>query len=147
MSILQLNQVSLQLPHSAKPILNNLNYQMNTGDFVILLGRNGSGKSSLLKLLTKQYRPTAGELHLFGKPITACNVHGQVVMLNQHCEESLFPSLTLYENYLLIKQHTAFFTSHSQERHALSEMLLDFNSALATKLDLPVNRQIGRAHV
>jgi len=32
-------------------VLSNINYQINDGDMIVILGSNGSGKSSLLKII------------------------------------------------------------------------------------------------
>lgn len=49
-SIIQLNQVSIAYEQD-KPLLQNVNLQINGNDKVVLLGANGSGKSSLFKAL------------------------------------------------------------------------------------------------
>ncbi len=44
-------------------VLNNLNFSVNTGEIVGVLGGNGAGKSTLLKLAAGILFPTAGEIH------------------------------------------------------------------------------------
>lgn len=48
-------------------ILDNVSFELKTGDSVALLGHNGSGKTTLLRLLSKIYTPTNGELNISGK--------------------------------------------------------------------------------
>lgn len=48
-------------------ILKNINLHVKSGEVVAVVGPNGSGKTSLLKLLTNQVEPTSGELFLLGK--------------------------------------------------------------------------------
>lgn len=48
-------------------VLNNLNFELNTGDRLCIIGRNGAGKSTLLRLLTGIYKPTHGEIQISGK--------------------------------------------------------------------------------
>jgi ABC-2 type transport system ATP-binding protein len=45
-----------------------LDLEIRPGEVVVVLGPNGSGKSTLLRLLATDLRPTAGELHLLGRP-------------------------------------------------------------------------------
>ena len=47
--------------------LNNINFELKTGDRVGLIGRNGAGKSTLLKVLAKIYKPTCGSLEVNGR--------------------------------------------------------------------------------
>lgn len=42
--------------------LNNLSFTINDGEFVFLVGKTGAGKSTLMKLITKQIEPTHGDI-------------------------------------------------------------------------------------
>jgi len=48
-------------------VLNNLNFELNSGDRLCIIGRNGAGKSTLLRLLTGIYKPTHGKIQISGK--------------------------------------------------------------------------------
>jgi putative ABC transport system ATP-binding protein len=134
MSILQLNNLALTL--GGKPILQDINYQVDEHDFIILLGSNGSGKSSLLKLLHQHYQPTSGTI--------TYTVNHRIAVLTQNPSDSLFPTLTVYENYLLAKQqHLLAITHHMTERVFLTNYLIAYNPQLCHKLDLPVNYLSG----
>jgi putative ABC transport system ATP-binding protein len=139
MTILKLDHVSLSLPHANHIILNNINYDVRHHDFIILLGGNGSGKSSLLKLIYRDYQASAGHLYLLDKLINTYpefDFSCRVAVLTQNANDSLFTSLTVYENYLLTKhQHKQTFPSSQAEREYVKHYLADFNPNLATKLD------------
>jgi ABC-type polysaccharide/polyol phosphate transport system ATPase subunit len=47
--------------------LNNVSFQIETGDCVGIVGNNGSGKSTLLKILSGITKPTSGSVSLYGK--------------------------------------------------------------------------------
>jgi len=51
-------------------ILSDISLILDRGDFLIILGSNGSGKSSLLKCLNGTIRPTSGRVWLGGKELT-----------------------------------------------------------------------------
>ncbi|QQK07968.1 cell division ATP-binding protein FtsE [Miniphocaeibacter halophilus] len=50
--------------------LDNINFKIDEGEFVFVIGESGAGKSTLLKLILKEENPTSGELYLFGDNIT-----------------------------------------------------------------------------
>ena len=49
-----------------KTVLNNLNFQVEEGEFVALLGPNGAGKTTFLRILASLSRPSFGDLHVAG---------------------------------------------------------------------------------
>lgn len=147
MTLLTLENVTLQFKGAEKPALRQINYRLQRGDFVIILGSNGSGKSTLLKLLHRHHKADRGEIQFEGKPLAQHHdktFAQNVRVLTQNCAESLFASLTLYENYLLVKeqQHLKI-TSHAKEHHFLKQYLMDYNPNLANKLDCTMNQFSG----
>lgn len=50
-----------------KTVLRDINVNIKKGDFVGIMGRNGVGKSTLLKLIAGIYRPTRGEIKTHGR--------------------------------------------------------------------------------
>lgn len=128
--VLHLSNLSLEIPGLDKAILHGIDYTINYRDFVILLGSNGSGKSSLLKLIDGRYEKTAGEIIFAGRDLMQYSRSAraeQIITLTQNYEESLFGTLTVLENCLL-RFHggdaAQFFTKY----------LAKFNLNLASKL-------------
>jgi ATP-binding cassette subfamily F protein uup len=60
MPLLQLRQVTLR--YSAAPLLDQVDLQIDPGERVCLVGRNGAGKTSLMRLITGEETPQAGEI-------------------------------------------------------------------------------------
>lgn len=147
--LLQINNLSLKIRDVEHPILQNINYQIQMRDFVILLGSNGSGKSSLLKILDQRYSATSGEIRLTGKSLKEFSPRTfshTVKTLTQDYHDTLFTTLTLLENYLLIKQshEPALFTLKQRlERDFLANYLIQFNKKLPNKLDQPIQKLSG----
>ena len=54
-------------------ILNRVNWRVNRGENWVMLGANGSGKTSLLRSITGYLAPTAGEIHLLGGEYGNCD--------------------------------------------------------------------------
>ena len=148
-ALLELKKASLQLKEIDKAILSSISYSVNENDFVIILGSNGSGKSSLLKLIDKRYQTSHGEILIEGKSIKSYSnntLHHTVKTLTQNCPESLFESLTVLENYLLVKQQyepRLFALNTKIERAYFKNYVQDFNPNLALKLDQVVDKLSG----
>lgn len=52
------------------PVLEEVNLKVKQGDYVILTGENGSGKSTFLKLLLRELIPQEGSIKMFGRDIS-----------------------------------------------------------------------------
>jgi ATP-binding cassette subfamily B protein len=63
----------LQYPHSTIWGVNNFSLQLKEKDSILILGKTGSGKSSLVQLLLKNYLPSKGKLLINGIDITTIN--------------------------------------------------------------------------
>ena len=55
------------IPYKRKKAANNLNFVINKGESVAFLGRNGAGKSTILKMVTGVTYPTEGEITVNGQ--------------------------------------------------------------------------------
>lgn len=53
-----------------KPILKNINFHVNPGEIVALVGETGAGKTTIVNLLTRFYDADSGEIKIDGVPIT-----------------------------------------------------------------------------
>ncbi len=67
--------VSLRYSPNDQPVFSNLSFHANPGDIVAITGENGSGKTSLLKLIKGMYPPSAGQVHVDGFDIRQLNPH------------------------------------------------------------------------
>lgn len=52
---------------TVQKVLDGVSFTINQGDFFGVVGRNGSGKSTMLKILAGVYQPTSGDIQLNGK--------------------------------------------------------------------------------
>ena len=59
------NDMSFTYPTAAEPSLSHIDFQLNPGDFLGVIGGIGSGKSTLVELLTHLYTPQEGRLAIF----------------------------------------------------------------------------------
>jgi heme exporter protein A len=63
-ALLNLDSVSKRF--GFRNILNNINFSLDTGEFVMLIGNNGAGKSTLLRIISSLMKPSNGEIKFRG---------------------------------------------------------------------------------
>jgi osmoprotectant transport system ATP-binding protein len=93
----------VSLARGGKPVLRNVSFVVARGETVVLVGRSGAGKSSILKLINRMLIPDAGAVVVNGALTT--NTDG--VSLRRGAgyviqEVALFPHLTVAENIALV---------------------------------------------
>lgn len=68
MNIIEVKQVSkvFRKAFQRNPILQNVNFTVQQGEFVVLRGENGAGKTTLLNLILGLLKPSSGEVKLMG---------------------------------------------------------------------------------
>ena len=85
-------------------VLTGINYEVDKGEKIVVVGPSGSGKSTFLRCLNLLEKPTSGQIIFDGEDITAKNVNINKVrermgMVFQHF--NLFPHMTIMENMIL----------------------------------------------
>jgi branched-chain amino acid transport system ATP-binding protein len=95
--------LSLQAVHAgygAIRALHGVSFDVPQGAMVALLGVNGAGKSTTLKVISGMVRPTSGTLRLEGKPLAAKTPNQMVKMGVAHVPEGrrIFKDLSVQEN-------------------------------------------------
>ncbi|WP_038248361.1 lipid A export permease/ATP-binding protein MsbA [Ghiorsea bivora] len=63
------NDVCLTYPNASKPVLQNINLNIQTGEVVALVGRSGAGKTTLANMLLRFMDPSSGSICLDGHDI------------------------------------------------------------------------------
>src|SRR5215813_7431561 len=80
-----------------------VDFEAAAGEVHALLGENGAGKSTLSNILTGLYRPDAGEIHLYGRPVEFQTprdaLDAGICMVHQHFR--LVEPFTVAENVVL----------------------------------------------
>lgn len=59
----------LDFSYEKTPVLSDVNFSVNRGDFLAIIGPNGGGKSTLMKLIVGLLKPSAGEVRVFGEKV------------------------------------------------------------------------------
>jgi osmoprotectant transport system ATP-binding protein len=113
---IEFDNVSFELA-GGKKLLRDVNFTIDSGETLVLLGRSGSGKTTTMKMINRLLDPTSGEVRVEGvptrawHPITLRRRIGYVIQ-----EIGLFPHLTVEENIGLVPRLQSWPTGKIKER-------------------------------
>lgn len=102
-ALVEFRNVNYSVPGALKPIISELNFTVEQGETLILLGESGSGKTTTLKLINRLLVPSTGVVLVEGKstlawdPIKLRRRSGYVIQ-----EAGLFPHFTVEQNVGLV---------------------------------------------
>jgi cell division ATP-binding protein ftsE len=101
MELIRIKDVSKQYRNGVTAIY-DLNLRIKKGDFVFIIGGTGSGKSTLIKMLYREEKPTKGEIIVGGLNVAKLR-NGRVYKLRRKLgivfqDYRLLPKSTVYEN-------------------------------------------------
>jgi cell division transport system ATP-binding protein len=107
--MISLRGVSLTYPNGVRA-LDHVSLEIAKGDFVFLVGHSGTGKSSLLRLLYREAKPSAGEITVDGIRVDKLT-RGRIPALRRHLgvvfqDYKLLSDKTVWENVAFAMQVT-----------------------------------------
>ncbi|MFC6152560.1 cell division ATP-binding protein FtsE [Nocardioides yefusunii] len=108
--MIRFEKVTKAYPGHAQPALDQVSVEIEKGEFVFLVGSSGSGKSTFLRLVLREYRPTAGRVYVAGKEINRLS-NWKVPALRRQIgtvfqDFRLLPNKTVAENVAFAMQVT-----------------------------------------
>jgi len=88
------NIKNMSFSYGSNKVLDDVSLSIEKGDFVGIIGANGSAKSTLLKLMVGLLKADSGTVELFGKPIERFNEFKRIGYLSQTAREfnNMFPA-------------------------------------------------------
>jgi cell division transport system ATP-binding protein len=109
-------------------VLSDINFEIEKGEFVFLVGRTGSGKSSLLKTLYADHHLRLGDVNIAGFNIRGMK-SGQIPLLRRKLgiifqDFQLFNDRTVAENLLFVMKATGW-KDNTKMKARLSEVLMN----------------------
>ena len=83
--------------YDGRPVLKNLNLKINQGEFHLLLGPSGYGKTTTLSVIAGLVKPDSGSVFIGGRDVTSLSPDKRKIgfVFQDH---ALFPHLTIFEN-------------------------------------------------
>lgn len=140
--ILRTTRLSKNFP-SVKA-LDNVNFSLNKGEIMALLGENGAGKSTLIKVLTGVYQKDGGDIWLDGNKIVPKNTaHAQSLGIGTVYQEvNLLPNLSVADNLFIGREPLRYgFIDRKKMESRSAELMSSYG------FELDVREPLGRFSV
>ncbi|HFI0481170.1 TPA: ABC transporter ATP-binding protein [Streptococcus suis] len=117
------------------PILKNLTFDIQEGEFFVLIGPSGSGKTTTLKLINRLIEQTDGDIRIQGKRLKDFDLRELRLETGYVLQQiALFPNMTVAENIALIPEM----------KGLNKEEILKKTRELLTKVGLDPDSYLGR---
>jgi ATP-binding cassette subfamily B protein len=135
----EFRNVSFSYPGSERRILRSLNFTLRPGERVALIGENGEGKTTIVKLITRLYDPTEGQILLDGVDLREYELDDLYREIGVIFQDFMRYEMTARENIA---------TGRIEELENRQEIELAAHKSLAdgviAKLPLGYEQQLGR---
>ena len=121
--MIRFDHVTMVYQPGARPALDDVSLEVKRGEFVFLVGKSGSGKSTFLQLTMREIRATSGKVWVLGHDVGKLS-RGSVPKLRRQVgtvfqDFRLLPSKTVYENVALAMEVIG------KPRHAIETQVPD----------------------
>ncbi len=134
---IEFKNVTFSYGESNEPVLNNLNFKINKGETVAIIGGTGSGKSTLLNLILRFYDVTSGEITVGGLPVKDIDLKSLRNMIGYVPQKVNLFSGSIADNIRYGKQDA---TDEELKKAASIAQSLDFISSLEKGFDSEVSQ-------
>ena len=149
--MLELNHIYKTFNKNKNPseLFNDLNLKVDTGEFVTVIGSNGSGKSTILNLICGNTLPDSGEIIFNGKDLTKekeYKRYRQIGRVFQNPALGNCSNMTVLENLMLAENKNKAWNLKKMKdtsREKFVEMLKPLGLGLENKMDSPINDLSG----
>lgn len=131
--------VTFAYPGGARPVVQRINFRLNAGEKVALIGQNGAGKTTLVKLMARLYDPTEGRILLDGADLRDYDV------------EDLRREIgVIFQDYMrydaLVRENIAYgnIDAIAEERRIRDAALKSLAQSVIEKLPAGIEQMVGR---
>lgn len=143
--MIELTNVTKQYDNTT--VVEPLNLQINAGEIVGIIGHNGAGKSTTMKMIAGLVEPTSGEVRVMGRDIhrEGVKVKGQIGYLAE--ESPLYETMTAHQYLLFFSELYRMPRQKAQERisQLLGSLDLDDNDKLTGQFSKGMKRKTAIA--
>ena len=131
----EFRHVSFCYPGQQAEALSDVSVTLRVGSRIAIVGKNGSGKSTFVKLLCRLYEPDEGEILLNGIDIRKYDYTEYIALIAAVFQDFQLLSGTLGENVAGVKEYDSACVLHCLENAGFAQRLYEWNGGLQTPLD------------
>ncbi len=120
--LIEIRNINKVFPYQKHPALDNININIEQGDFFTLVGPSGCGKTTLLRIIAGFEKPTSGQILLDGQDLTLLPPYQRP--LNMMFQSyALFPHMNVRENVEFGLKHLAIPISAEEIKERVDEAI------------------------
>lgn len=137
---IEFDDVSFRYPCSERDVLRHCSFKITDKEKIGIVGENGTGKSTILKLLLRLYEPTSGRILLNGKDIAEYDLGEYRKVYGAMFQESVDYSMSARENIIISDLEKAacenndYCVNEAARRSRLGEIISAWEGGLDTQL-------------
>lgn len=135
----EFQDVSFVYPGTERFVLNHLNFRLEPGERIALIGQNGQGKTTIVKLLTRLYDPTGGRVLLDGVDLREYDIDGLCREIGVIFQDFMRYEMTAQENIAVGR--IEYLNDMDRIRDAAEKSLAD---GVIQRLPLEYKQMLGR---
>lgn len=133
--LIEFKNVGFKYPGSVEPVLQNINLTIQPGENIAIVGRTGSGKSTLVQLIPRLFDPTEGEILLDGENLRKWSLKQVRQAMGFVPQETFLFSDTIGENIAFgVENASEELIETAAEKAQVKENILDFEKKFQTML-------------
>lgn len=102
---IEFRDVSFTYPSAEKSTINNMSFKINKGENIAIVGENGAGKTTAIKLLCGLYYPTSGDILINGKSSRDFSSESYFDLFSAVFQDYFFMPMTIAENISAKKEY------------------------------------------
>lgn len=120
--MIEFENVSFHYPGSEKNVLENFSIRFNIGERLAVVGRNGSGKTTFIKLLCRLYDPTEGRILLNGIDIKKYDYKEYLSLFSVVFQDFQIPAFTLGQAVAVSQEYDEEHVNDAVKKAGLSSL-------------------------
>lgn len=102
---IEFKDVTFTYPKAEKPVLKNVSFCVNAGEKISIVGLNGAGKSTMVKLLCRMFQPDSGVILVNGIDIKDYNYNSYMERISAVFQDYSIFNFSIKENIASVSEH------------------------------------------
>ncbi|KYK52456.1 ABC transporter ATP-binding protein [Lactiplantibacillus plantarum] len=132
---IEFEDVCFSYPNNSKVVFDHINFKISSPLYISVIGQNGGGKSTILKMLEKLYKPDSGYIYINGKNLNdldISSIRDNIIYITQH---PLFFSGSIMENLTIGQQINESRVWNALSKVNLKKIVRQFPLKLETSIE------------